>query len=77
MTNLPRPTLSLKRPAPEADATSPPIRQFFFVWALDGQRPKKRHATAEAAHAEAARLRGIAPKRQFLVYEAHLLGGAP
>jgi hypothetical protein len=80
MTNLTRPVLSLKRCTPKPSAESAPdpapsLSRFYFVWAPDGQRPKKRHATAEVAHAEAARLRAIAPGRQFLVYEAHRLEG--
>jgi hypothetical protein len=82
MTTLSRPTLSLKRSATTVRATSQrtmvaslQLVRFFFVWAPDGQRPKKRHATAEAAHTEAARLRTIAPERQFLVYEARRLDG--
>jgi hypothetical protein len=81
MTTVPRTTLTLKRCTPKPSAKpapvpTPPLSRFYFVWAPDGQRPKKRHATAEAAHTEAARLRGIAPERQFLVYEARLLEGA-
>jgi hypothetical protein len=81
MTSLPRPTLTLKRSAPKPSAKPPPvlapsIERFFFVWAPDGMRPKKRHPTAEAAQAEAARLRAIAPERQFLVYEARCFEGA-
>jgi hypothetical protein len=82
--NVTRATLTLKRrtlqpsakPAPVPEA--PYLERVFFVWAPDGLRPKKRHATAEAARAEAARLRAIAPEREFWVYEAHRVeGGAP
>ena len=79
-----RATLSLKRPGldnsnqsgtqppptAQAPVPEPPIERFWFVWATDALRPKKRHASAEAAHAEAQRLRSIAPEREFRVYEA-------
>jgi hypothetical protein len=76
MANLSRPILSLKRASPLSSAKpapvpAPALSRFYFVWAPDGQRPKRRHASAEAAHAEAARLRGIAPERRFHVFEAH------
>jgi hypothetical protein len=81
MKTLPRSTLTLKRSAPQpsakpASVPAPSIERFFFVWCPDALRPKKRHATAEAAQAEAARLQAIAAERQFLVYEARLLKGA-
>jgi hypothetical protein len=82
MTTVPRTTLTLKRSARQPSAKpapvpAPSVSRFYFVWARDGQRPKKRHARAEEAHAEAARLHGVAPERQFLVYEARRLEGAP
>ena len=91
MANLSRTTLTLKRSPPTSSAkpaqitpprpiTEPLLGRFWFVWSPQAVRPKKRHATAEAAQTEAARLRGIAPERQFLVYEARRIdfnGGAP
>jgi hypothetical protein len=88
MPTISRPILRLKvhtsepsaKPAQLAKPSQPPeplLEKFYFVWARDGMRPKRRHASAESAHAEAIRLCGIAPERQFLVYEARLLEVAP
>jgi hypothetical protein len=80
MVTLSRPVISLKRAAPANPAArlsplvpqmpEPLLTMFWFVWAVDGQRPKKRHATLELAMAEAHRLRSIAPDRVFFVYSA-------
>lgn len=46
-------------------------RPFFFVWSPSELAPKRRHPTAESAHAEAARLAALFPPKLFLVFEAH------
>lgn len=82
MQTLSRPKLTLKRPMPGSSATSTTAQEalararFWFVWCPTASRPKKRHASAEAAYAEATRLRGIDPDREFLVFEAHCIGSA-
>jgi len=73
MSNVARPVLSLKRsePALRPSALPEPLPDhFWFIWCPTQQRPKKRHASVELALAEAARLRHVAPEREFRVYEA-------
>ena len=45
-------------------------RPFFFCWCPAEQAPKRRHATREGALAEADRLHGLFPDKDFLVFEA-------
>jgi hypothetical protein len=71
-----RPTLTLRRPR-EPEPVQEPGPAFWFIWAPDGRRPKKRHATLEAAQHEAARLRALMPKRVFPVFEARLITAKP
>lgn len=76
MQNLTRETLTVKsrqtKPAvPPATPTAPLLlTRFWFVWAPDALRPKRRHASLGDALTEARRLRGIAPERRFIVYKA-------
>lgn len=52
-----------------------PKAEFWFVWSPQEVRPKKRHRSHESATVEAARLRGIAPDREFIVYHAVAVEG--
>lgn len=59
-------------PAPPA-AVPPanvPVERFHFVWSPNRRRPRQRHATREAASAEAARLANLTPGTLFCVYSA-------
>jgi hypothetical protein len=55
---------------PRAAPPIPVLDEFWFVWAPDGVRPKRRHASLESVQAEVQRLREIEPNRQFFIYRA-------
>jgi hypothetical protein len=46
-----------------------PLGRFFFLWRVDGTRPKQRHATLEGARAERDRLKAVSPG-DYLIFEA-------
>jgi hypothetical protein len=47
-----------------------PLDDFWFLWRLDGNRPRQRHATLEAAIAERDRLLVAAPEGKFFIFRA-------
>jgi hypothetical protein len=67
-----------KKPAPVPQRRSKPLSVppapfrdvFWFLWRLDGNRPRQRHATLEAAVAERDRLLVTAPHGKFLIFQA-------
>jgi hypothetical protein len=67
-----------KKPAPAPPRRSKPLSVppapfrdvFWFLWRLDGNRPRQRHATLEAAVAERDRLLVTAPHGKFLIFQA-------
>ncbi len=71
--SLTRLTLKSKtaKPAPAAPTPAPTVSQ--FIWAPTEFRPKRRHSTLESAQQEAARLRALAPGKEFIVYKAELV----
>jgi hypothetical protein len=52
-----------------------PKAEFWFVWSPQELRPKNRHRSHESASVEAARLRAVAPHREFIVYHAVAVEG--
>jgi hypothetical protein len=78
---LPRPILRLKPlpPIAVAEVSAPAAEPdpqpgyFYFNWRVGGARPKKRHATAAVALAEADRLRALCPGATVHTYEAKRL----
>jgi hypothetical protein len=55
--------------ARRAESSAVPLELFYLVWAPARKRPPKyRHATLEAAQAEAARLAALNPETAYLVY---------
>lgn len=54
--------------ARNAESRAAPLEAFYIVWARSVGKPKRRHATIEAAQAEAARLRELNPDTEYLVY---------
>lgn len=66
-----RPLLTLRGPQPKPKP--PDINRFYFVWSPERSRPRYRHATSEAALAEAARLTAQHPGVPFIAYEARAL----
>ena len=72
-----QPILTLRRPETVKTIPAPdPVvnaARFWFIWQPNGYRPKKRHATLEAALAEAARLSTANHRIEFRVYEAQLV----
>ena len=44
--------------------------EFWFIWSPAELAPKRRHPSLESALTEQARLRGLAPDREFTIYRA-------
>jgi hypothetical protein len=57
-----------------SDRAALPVERFWFVWSPTELCPKRRHPTVEGAVIEAERLGRFAPEKEFLVYEARLVG---
>jgi hypothetical protein len=75
------PSVPTPTPAPVLTPTAPtspppgdvPRERFWFVWSPTERAPHRRHPTIESARSEAARLRALAPAKEFLVYSAVLV----
>lgn len=79
---LPRPTLTLKSKAPIAVAApqAAPIESVqldaevsYLNWKVGNRRPSRRYLTAEAALAEARRLKGLDPNATIYAYRVTLV----
>lgn len=66
----PAPVLAPATTTPRPDV---PVEHFWFVWRLNGNRPRRRQPSREVALAEAGRLRAENPGAVFQVYEAQLV----
>jgi hypothetical protein len=77
----PQPPVPTIPRSPQAKRFEPrePIdaRTYFFVWKLDGGRPRVRHATVETAERERVRLQALDPSGVYLTYRAVCVGGTP
>jgi hypothetical protein len=59
--------LAVPQPPPPPEVSSD---RFYFVWAIGGAAPRRRHPTRESALTEVRRLRKVVLEKEFAVYEA-------
>ena len=55
---------------PKTRMRQPDTNHFWFVWSPARNRPRQRHASRDAAIAEAERLAQLYPCVEFIAYEA-------